>query len=55
MHANNETGVIQPLREISEICRAARRSSAQRYGAIVWKTRRHPERESRDPVAKTSR
>src|SRR5438445_3776371 len=22
MHANNETGVIQPLREISEICRA---------------------------------
>src|SRR5207249_6836500 len=21
MHANNETGVIQPLREISEICR----------------------------------
>ena len=37
MHANNETGVIQPLREISEICRGAV-FFAQRYGAIVWKT-----------------
>src|SRR5207237_4241509 len=38
MHANNETGVLQPLREISEICRARavllHSDMVQSYGKI---------------------
>ncbi len=36
MAANNETGVIQPISEISEICRSERRAVSQRHGASVW-------------------
>ena len=39
MTANNETGVIQPMREISRICRERRRSTAHGHGAIVRKDR----------------
>ena len=35
MTANNETGVIQPMREISRHMPRRRRSAAQRHGAIV--------------------
>ena len=39
MTANNETGVIQPMREISEICREHGVLVAQRHGASVRQNR----------------
>ena len=42
MTANNETGVIQPMAEISRALPEARCPPAQRHGAVVWKVADQP-------------
>ena len=43
MTANNETGVIQPMTEISARCQEARRLVAQRHGAVVRQVADQPD------------
>ncbi len=45
MTANNETGVLQPMEELADLCRTARRPAPQRHGSVLRKIGNTPGRE----------